>query len=90
MKEEKAAVIDMTKYVDSEPVVEKCSGCERVFDFPLPGPDPTAIEFRCLAYYKPAAKWKNGNCALASHVSAAAETKKAKINPIKASKRARR
>jgi hypothetical protein len=32
-------------------------------------------------------KWKNGNCNLATHVTSAAVAAKAKVNPLKASKR---
>ncbi|MBW2436990.1 MAG: PxxKW family cysteine-rich protein, partial [Deltaproteobacteria bacterium] len=32
-------------------------------------------------------KWKNGNCNLATHVTIESKKAKAKINPLKASKR---
>jgi hypothetical protein len=32
-------------------------------------------------------KWKNGNCNLATHVVSTVVTAKAKVNPLKASKR---
>ena len=40
-----------------EPVIEKCSGCKRILD------DNT-----CAAYMSPKAKWKLGDCNLASHL----------------------
>ena len=63
-------------------IVEKCQGCNRGAEY--------SAGWYCAACPNPSVKWKNGNCNMASHVSAAAETKKAKINPLKASKRARR
>ena len=63
-------------------IVDKCQGCNRGAEF--------SAGWYCAACPDPSVKWKNGNCNMASHVSAAAETKKAKINPLKASKRARR
>jgi hypothetical protein len=35
-------------------------------------------------------KWKNGNCNLATHVATTVAANKQKINPLKASKRARK
>jgi len=63
-------------------IVEKCQGCNRGAEY--------SAGWYCSACPNPSVKWKNGNCNMASHVSAAAEAKKAKINPLKASKRARR
>ena len=62
--------------------VENCNGCNRTMEF--------QAGWYCSACPDPTLKWKNGNCNLASHVSAATTEKKAKINPLKASKRARR
>ena len=64
------------------PIVEQCNGCNRTSEL--------AAGWYCTACPDPSSKWKNGNCNLASHVSAAASGNKAKINPLKASKRARR
>ncbi len=62
-----------------KPVIDKCSGCSRSAEY------ETGIF--CKAAPDPAIKWKNGNCNLATHVKTIIETKKQKINPIKASKR---
>lgn len=61
------------------PVVEACEGCGRVAAY-------ESGQY-CTAAPDPALKWKNGNCNMATHVKTVAETKKQKINPIKASKR---
>lgn len=62
-----------------KPVVEQCEGCRRVCEF--------EGQTYCTAAPEPALKWKNGNCNMATHVKTVVETKKQKINPIKASKR---
>ncbi len=61
------------------PVIEKCDGCKRTSEF--------ESGVFCVPCPEPSAKWKNGNCNLATHVSTVAASKKQKINPIKASKR---
>lgn len=61
------------------PCVEQCSGCERVRAF-------DDQEF-CSSYPEPASKWQGGNCNFATHIKTEAAAK-AKVNPIKASKRA--
>ncbi|MDR1777944.1 MAG: PxxKW family cysteine-rich protein [Desulfovibrio sp.] len=61
------------------PVVEQCSGCDRVRQF-------EEQEF-CSSYPNPGGKWAGGQCNFATHIknqSAAA----VKVNPLKASKRA--
>jgi len=63
-------------------VVEQCQGCNRGSEF--------SSGWYCTACPEPVVKWKNGNCNLASHVSSASTASKTKINPLKASKRARR
>jgi hypothetical protein len=63
-------------------IVEQCQGCDRGSEF--------SSGWFCTAFPEPAAKWKIGNCNLASHVSAATTSAKAKINPLKASKRGRK
>ena len=55
-----------------QPVVEQCAGCERVRAF-------EGQEY-CSSYPVPARKWAGGKCNFA--------TGKAKVNPLKASKRA--
>ena len=62
-------------------VVEQCAGCAKVADF-------EGQEF-CSAYPAPERKWAQGPCNFATHVKR--ETgKAAKVNPLKASKRAAR
>jgi hypothetical protein len=63
-------------------IVEQCQGCNRGTELPT--------GWYCTACPEPSVKWKNGNCNLASHVSAAASATQAKINPLKASKRGNR
>jgi hypothetical protein len=63
-------------------VVEQCQGCNRGSEY--------SSGWYCTACPEPETKWKNGNCNLASHVSTASVGSKTKINPLKASKRARR
>ena len=63
-------------------VIESCEGCNRKAQYDN--------GWYCAACPDPGIKWKNGTCNLASHVSAASAEKKAKINPLKASKRSRR
>jgi hypothetical protein len=63
-------------------IVEQCKGCQRGTEL--------SSGWYCTAYPEPALKWKNGNCNLASHVSAANSSAQAKLNPLKASKRGRR
>ncbi len=59
--------------------IDKCEGCDRKAQF--------ETGWYCASNPEPAIKWKNGNCNLATHVKEEAKAKKAKINPIKASKR---
>ncbi|MGB9441410.1 MAG: PxxKW family cysteine-rich protein, partial [Desulfobacterales bacterium] len=60
----------------------QCEGCNRGSEF--------SSGWFCTACPEPATKWKNGNCNFASHVSTTTTSAKAKINPLKASKRGRR
>ncbi len=62
-----------------DPCVEQCAGCERVREF-------DAQQF-CSSYPNPASKWAGGRCNFATHIKAAASAQ-AKVNPLKASKRA--
>jgi hypothetical protein len=63
-------------------IVEECNGCNRSAEF-------TSGWF-CNACPDPSLKWKNGNCNLASHVTKTDNAAKAKLNPLKASKRGKR
>lgn len=60
-------------------IIEKCSGCNRIQEY--------SNRWYCTASPEPSLKWKNGNCNLATNVEAVSGAKKAKINPLKASKR---
>lgn len=60
------------------PVVEQCAGCERIRLF--------EEEQFCGSYPNPARKWANGRCNFSTHAKAAVAA--AKVNPLKASKRA--
>lgn len=62
-----------------QPVVEQCAGCDRVRSF-------EGQEF-CSSYPVPARKWAGGKCNFATHIKAQGSAK-AKVNPLKASKRA--
>ena len=61
------------------PVVEQCSGCERVRQFEYQ-------EF-CSSYPNPGSKWVGGRCNFATHIKVQVAAA-AKVNPLKASKRA--
>jgi hypothetical protein len=63
------------------PVVENCTGCDRV----------VALEDKsyCPTYAQPEKKWMRGICNFATHVKATVDKEgKTKVNPLKASKRA--
>jgi len=57
----------------------KCEGCNKVTT-------NTAGEKLCLVFPSPDAKWRFGNCPMASHLVVVVKKDK-KLNPIKASKR---
>lgn len=61
------------------PIVEKCEGCERIREF--------EEQKFCSSYPVPERKWATGRCNFSTHVKAAAAAA-AKVNPLKASKRA--
>ncbi len=60
-------------------VVEKCTGCDRIRSF-----DDAQY---CSSYPTPERKWSAGNCNFATHMKKEG-SKAAKVNPLKASKRA--
>ena len=62
-----------------QPIDEKCVGCDRVGEF-------EGQQF-CTSYPMPAKKWTSGKCNFATHIKVEAVAK-AKVNPLKASKRA--
>jgi len=61
-------------------IAEACSGCGRSQEF--------ATGWYCTSCPDPSIKWKNGNCNLATHIVIEPVAAKAKVNPLKASKRA--
>ena len=61
------------------PIIDKCEGCERVRDF--------EDQKFCSSYPTPERKWVGGRCNFSTHVKTAAAAS-AKVNPLKASKRA--
>jgi len=62
------------------PVIDKCEGCNQVIE--------VESQKICKTYTSPVAKWKLGICNFASHVKPDISAATAKINPLKASKRA--
>ncbi len=70
----------MYKSGEFQAVVEKCEGCERIIE--------VESARYCKAYTSPEAKWRLGICNFATHVKPEITVAAAKINPLKASKRA--
>lgn len=64
------------------PIIEKCIGCLKVKEFPTGK--------YCISFPDPAAKWRTGQCAMATHRQVTTPTQTVKVNPLKASKRAAR
>ncbi len=69
----------MVNGVSIQPIVEQCNGCERVRVF--------EEQSYCSSYPVPARKWTLGQCNFATHIAKEKGTQ-AKVNPLKASKRA--
>ncbi len=67
------------KGIVMQPIVEKCEGCDRIREF--------ENQRFCSTYPVPEKKWFNGRCNFATHVKIESG-KVAKVNPLKASKRA--
>lgn len=61
-------------------IIDKCEGCGRVREV-------DGQNF-CSSYPNPAAKWSLGTCNFATHAKTATGGSQAKVNPLKASKRA--
>jgi hypothetical protein len=61
-------------------VVSNCEGCARSRQYPT--------GWYCSASGDPNGKWKGGHCNLATHVQLQRTSKRQKLNPLKASKRA--
>ena len=60
-------------------VIKECNGCNRATEL--------SSGWYCSACPDPSTKWQVGNCNLATHISVSPAKVKAKINPLKASKR---
>jgi hypothetical protein len=60
-------------------VVSACEGCERTRQY--------ESGWYCSASPDPGSKWKTGHCNLATHVQLQQNSKRQKLNPLKASKR---
>jgi hypothetical protein len=71
-----------------QPIVEKCSGCNKIFEG-YAAPESEILTDVCIAYIDPAALQRRG-CCLQSNKFEDKKDEKKKINPLKASKRARR
>jgi len=63
--------------VIKHPIIERCRDCGRH--------DGTY----CTVYTIPKAKWRSGNCPMATHLVVEQKKDKKKLNPIKKSKRNR-
>ena len=61
------------------PIIDKCEGCDRIREF--------EGENFCSSYASPASKWSGCRCNFATHVKVQVAAA-AKVNPLKASKRA--
>ncbi|HKL49127.1 MAG TPA: PxxKW family cysteine-rich protein [Desulfuromonadales bacterium] len=61
-------------------IVDECEGCGRIVE--------GTIGKVCSACPSPSVKWKEGLCNLATHRKVEIATEQARVNPIKASKKA--
>jgi len=65
---------------ECQPIVEECTGCNKIVD---------GVHGKvCSAYPEPSKKWQDGICNAASHVKVEVQCDVAKVNPLKASKKA--
>lgn len=63
-----------------QPIIDKCEGCGRIREF-----EGTNY---CSSYPMPVAKWSMGICNFSTHTRTVSTGTQAKVNPLKASKRA--
>ncbi|OPX19498.1 MAG: hypothetical protein BZ151_08985 [Desulfobacca sp. 4484_104] len=62
------------------PIIDKCEGCDRILDL--------ETGRYCMISPDPAMKWRHGNCNMATHTKSGNNGgQRAKLNPLKASKR---
>jgi hypothetical protein len=65
---------------ECQPIVEECIGCDKIVD---------SVNGKvCSAYPEPSKKWQGGICNAATHVKVEVQSEVAKVNPLKASKKA--
>ncbi|TBV83356.1 MAG: hypothetical protein EYX74_00860 [Desulfobulbaceae bacterium] len=76
------AASDTSKYTSEmfQAIIDKCEGCDRIVEA-----DTTRF---CRTYTAPAAKWRLGFCNFATHAKPEILAVAARVNPLKASKRA--
>jgi len=92
-KEQREAQLAETM-ANREPIIDKCKVYSKeiiIKKKPVimeKGPCNRIDGAQCAAYIKPAVKWKNGNCPLATHIIYEEDEQKFK-NPLKASKQSR-
>lgn len=60
-------------------IIEQCEGCQRIGVFPTGK--------YCLVFPDPTAKWRIGDCTMATHLKVSRKKGNGKLNPLKASKR---
>jgi hypothetical protein len=91
MKHRNAEMMKAEMLAAREDIIEPCKIQERIIK--VKGADTTVKKGpcekidgeKCGAYISPAAKWRLGNCPLATHIIVSEDEQKAK-NPLKASK----
>ncbi len=73
---------DTSKYSSGrfQTIIDKCEGCGRVVE--------AGADRFCRTYAFPVAKWRQGLCNFATHAKPEIVAAAAKVNPLKASKRA--
>ncbi len=64
-----------------KPIVEQCNGCGKILETPQGK--------YCLCFPDPDSKWRRGTCNMATHIVKETNKQNNKLNPLKASKRAR-
>lgn len=67
-----------------EPIIDQCVGCSKITPTQE---DPSKLI--CKVYLFPKAKWRSGNCPMATHVKKEV-TKEEMMDPLKKSKRSRK
>ena len=92
MKHRNAEILKVEMLAAREDVIDPCRVQERMIqvkgkdEMMKKGPCEKIDGNKCAAYISPAAKWRLGNCPLATHIIYTEDEQKAK-NPLKASKK---